>query len=169
MQKDIIPVTVPYAAFLGCHSKFGWHTYMFASHLHSCKILQLYVAATVWMHSDAIFSSIIASQTLTKVLHFAIGKPMAYHDKFAAKRTAKSTLANYSKLSRTKHCGKKRSPASHKRMANNGIFTFHGVKASHGLLRYFSWQINKKNGKSAAFCQKMLVFWTPEKPQQTVA
>ena len=107
--------------------------------------------------------------TLTKVLHFAIGKPMAYHGKFAVKRTAKSTLANYSKLSRAKHRGKKRSPASYKRMANNGIFTFHGVKASHGLPRYFSLQIKKKPGKSAAFCQKMLVFWTPEKPQQTAA
>ena len=76
--------------------------------------------------------------SLTKVLHFAIGKPMAYHGKFAVKRTAKSALANYGKLSRAKHRGKKRSPASHKRMANNGIFTFHGVKASHGLPRYFS-------------------------------
>ena len=101
----------------------------------------------------------------TKVLHFAIGKPVAYHGKFAIKRTAKSTLANYGKLSRAKHHGKKRSPASHKRMANNGIFTFPSVKASHGLPRYFSLQINKKNGKSAAFCQKMLVFWTLEKPQ----
>ena len=82
--------------------------------------------------------------SLTKVLHFAIGKPMAYHGKFAVKRTAKSTLANCGKLSRAKHRGKKRSPASHKRMANNGIFTFHGVKASHGLPRYFSLQINKK-------------------------
>ena len=34
---------------------------------------------------------------LTKVLHFAIGKPMAYHGKFTVKRTAKSTLANYGK------------------------------------------------------------------------
>ena len=99
------------------------------------------------------------------MLHFAIGKPMAYHGKFAVKRTAKSTLANYGKLSRAKHRGKKRSPARHKRMANNGIFTFPGVKASHGLPRYFNLQIDKKNGKSAAFCQKMLVFWTPGKPQ----
>ena len=83
-------------------------------------------------------------RTLTKVLHFAIGKPIAYHGKFAVKRTAKSTLANYGKLSRAKHRGKKRSPASHKRMPNNGIFTFHGVKASHSLPPYFSLQINKK-------------------------
>ena len=82
--------------------------------------------------------------SLTKVLHFAIGKPMAYHSKFAVKRTEKSTLANYGKLSRAKHRSKKRSPASHKRMANNNIFTFHGVKASYGLPRYFSLQINKK-------------------------
>ena len=82
--------------------------------------------------------------TLTKVLHFAIGKPVAHHGKFAVKRTAKSTLANYGKLSRAKHHGKKRSPASHKRMVNNGIFTFPGVKASHGLLRFFSLLINKR-------------------------
>ena len=80
--------------------------------------------------------------TLTKVLHFAIGKPLAHHGKFAAERTAKSTLANYVKLSRAKHRGKKRSPASHKRMANNGIFTFPSVKASHGLPRFFSLLIN---------------------------
>ena len=29
--------------------------------------------------------------SLTKVLHFAIGKPMAHHRKFAVKRTAKAT------------------------------------------------------------------------------
>ena len=46
------------------------------------------------------------TETLTKVLHFAIGKPMAHHDKFAIKRMAKSTLANYGKLSHAKHCGK---------------------------------------------------------------
>ena len=79
------------------------------------------------------------------MLHFAIGKPMAYHGKFAVKRMVKSTLANYGKLSRAKHG-----------IANNGIFTFPGVKDSHGLPRYVSLQINKK---------KMLVFWTPEKPQ----
>ena len=45
--------------------------------------------------------------TLTKVLHFAIDKPMAHHGKFAVKRTVKSTLANYGKLSRAKHRGKK--------------------------------------------------------------
>ena len=78
------------------------------------------------------------------MLHFAIGKPMAHQSKFAVKRLAKSTLANYGKLSRAKHCGKKRSPASHKRMANNGIFTFPSVKASHGLPRLFSLQINKR-------------------------
>ena len=78
------------------------------------------------------------------MLHFAIGKPMAHHGKFAVKRTAESTLANYGKLSRAKHRGKKRSPASHKRMANNGIFTFPSVKASHGLPRIFSLQINKR-------------------------
>ena len=110
------------------------------------------------------FTTFVACQcsTLTKVLHFAIGKPMAYHCKFAVKRTAKSTLANYGKLSRAKHRGKKRSPASYKRMANNGIFNFHGVKSSYGLPRYFRLQINKKSSKSAAFCQKMLGFWTPE-------
>ena len=76
--------------------------------------------------------------SLTKVLHFAIGKPMAHHGKFAVKRTAKATLANYSKLSRAKHRSKKRSPASHKRMANNGSFTFPSVKASHGLPRFLA-------------------------------
>ena len=54
-------------------------------------------------------------------------------------------MANYGKLSHANHRGKKRSPASHKRMANNGIFTFLGVKASHALPRYFSLQTNKKN------------------------
>ena len=87
---------------------------------------------------------IFQMRTLTTVLHFAIGKRIVYHGKFAVKRTAKSTWANYGKLSRAKHRGKKRSPASHKRMANNGIFTFPGVKASHGLPRY--------PYKSAAFC-----------------
>ena len=75
--------------------------------------------------------------SLTKVLHFAIGKPMAHHGKFAIKRTAKSTLANYGKLSHAKHRSKKWSPRSHKRMANDGIFTFPSVKASHGLTRFF--------------------------------
>ena len=69
--------------------------------------------------------------------------PMAHHSKFAAKGTAKSTLANYGKLSHAKHCGKKRSPASHKRMAKNSIFTFPSVKACHGLPRFSSLQINK--------------------------
>ena len=45
------------------------------------------------------------------------------------KRTAKSTMVNYGKLSRAKHRGKKHQPASHKRMAKNSIFTFRGVKA----------------------------------------
>ena len=67
---------------------------------------------------------------------------MAYNGKFAVKRMAKLTLANYGKLSHAKHHGRKWSPASHKRMANNGIFTFPGVKASHGLPQYFSLQIN---------------------------
>ena len=44
--------------------------------------------------------------TVTKVLHFAIGKPMAHQGKFARKRMAKSALANYGKLSRPKHRGK---------------------------------------------------------------
>ena len=78
------------------------------------------------------------------MLHFAIGKPMAHHGKFAVKRTAKSTLGNYGKLSRAKHRGKKRSPASHKRMANNNLFTSSSVKASHGLPRFFSLLINKR-------------------------
>ena len=41
--------------FLGCHSKFASYPYTFASYLHSCKILHLYVVAMVGMHSDAIF------------------------------------------------------------------------------------------------------------------
>ena len=97
---------------------------------------------------------------LIKVLHFAIGKPMAHHGKFAVKRTAKSTLANYSKLSHAKHRGKKRSPASHKRMANNGIFTFPSVKASHGLPRFFSLLINKRKMAQLPLFAKKL-----EKPQ----
>ena len=82
--------------------------------------------------------------SLTKVLHFAIGKSMAHLGKFAVKRTTKSTLANYGKLSRAKHRGKKRSPTNNKKMANNGIFTFPGVKASHGSLRFFSSLMNKR-------------------------
>ena len=118
------------------------------------------------------------------MLLFAIGKPMAYHGKFAVKRTAKSTLANYGKLSRAKHRGKKRSPASQKRTANNCIFTFPIVKATHCLPQYFSLLINKRkmahlpifakkigktainhgltflypfgeSGKNAVFCQKI--------------
>ena len=78
------------------------------------------------------------------MLQFTIGKPVAHHGKFAVKRTTKSTLANYGKLSRAKHRGKKRSAASHKRMANNCIFTFPSVKANHGLPRFFSLQISKR-------------------------
>ena len=51
--------------FLGCHSQFTSYPYTFASYLHSCKILQPYVAATVRMHSHAIFSSIGASRMKT--------------------------------------------------------------------------------------------------------
>ena len=48
--------------FLECHSQFSSYPYTFASYLHSCKILQLYVVATVRMPSDAIFFSIGASR-----------------------------------------------------------------------------------------------------------
>ena len=51
--------------FLGYHSQFASYPYTFASYSHSCKILQPYVATTVRMHSDAIFSSIGASQMKT--------------------------------------------------------------------------------------------------------
>ena len=78
---------------------------------------------------------------------------MAHHGKFAVKRMAKSTLESYGKLSHAKDHGKKWSPASQKRMANNGIFTFPSVKASHGLP--FA-NKEKKNGKSATLCQKFL-------------
>ena len=44
--------------FLGCHLQFATYPY-------SCKILQPYVVATVRIHSDAIFSSISASQMKT--------------------------------------------------------------------------------------------------------
>ena len=93
-------------------------------------------------------------------MHFATGKPMVHHGKFAIKRMAKSTLANYSKLSHAKHRHKKRSPASHKRMANNGIFTFPSVKASHGLPQYFSFLINKRQMAHLPLFAKKL-----EKPQ----
>ena len=62
--------------------------------------------------------------TLTKVLHFAIGKPMAYHGKFSKKRTAKSTLANYGKLSRAKYRDEKRSPASYKKWQITAFLPF---------------------------------------------
>ena len=109
-----------------------------------CTALHCTALYCTALHCTALHCTVLhctALLSLTKVLHC---KPMAYYGKFAVKRTAKSTLANYGKLSRAKHRGKKRSPASHKRMANNGIFTFPGVKASHGLLRYFSLQINLK-------------------------
>ena len=51
--------------FLGCHSKLASYPYTFTSHSHSCKILQLFVASTVQMHSDAIFFSIGASRIKT--------------------------------------------------------------------------------------------------------
>ena len=51
--------------FLGCHSQFASYPYSFASYSYSCKILQPYVAATVKMHSDAIFCSIGASRMET--------------------------------------------------------------------------------------------------------
>ena len=47
--------------FLECHSQIASYPYMFASYLHSCKILLPYVPAAVHMHSNAIFSSISAS------------------------------------------------------------------------------------------------------------
>ena len=49
--------------FLGCHLQFASYLYMFALYWHSYKLLQPYVAATVWMHSDVTFSSIGASRT----------------------------------------------------------------------------------------------------------
>ena len=55
---------------LVCHSQFASYPYTFASYpytfasyLHSCKILEPCVVATVRMHSNAIFSSIGASRT----------------------------------------------------------------------------------------------------------
>ena len=41
--------------FLGYHLQFASYPYTFTSYSHSCKILQPYVAATVQMHSGAIF------------------------------------------------------------------------------------------------------------------
>ena len=43
--------------FLGCHSQFASYSYKFALYSYSCKILQPYVAATVWTHSDAVLFS----------------------------------------------------------------------------------------------------------------
>ena len=44
--------------FLGYHSQFASYSYM-------CKILQPYVASTVRMHSDGVFSSVGASRMKT--------------------------------------------------------------------------------------------------------
>ena len=52
---------------LGCHSQFVSYPYTFALYSHCCKSLQPYVAATVRMHSDAIFSSIGASRMKTLI------------------------------------------------------------------------------------------------------
>ena len=54
--------------FLGYHSLFASYRYSFGSYLHSCKIVQPYVAATVRMHSDAVLSSAGAPlmKTVTK-------------------------------------------------------------------------------------------------------
>ena len=43
--------------FLGCHSQFASYPYTFALYSYGYKILQLYVAATVRTHSDAVLSS----------------------------------------------------------------------------------------------------------------
>ena len=87
------------------------------------------------------------------MLHFAIGKPMAHHSKFAVKRRAKATLANYGKVSRAKHRGKKRPPASHKRMANNGIFTF-SSESQPRFTAVFSLLINKEKWQICQFLPK---------------
>ena len=42
--------------FFGCHFQFASDPYTFASYSYGCKILQLYVAATVRMHSDVVLS-----------------------------------------------------------------------------------------------------------------
>ena len=75
---------------------------------------------------------------------------------------SKSTLANYGKLSHAKQRGKKHSPASHKRMAKNSIFTFPSVKASHRLPRFPSLQINKRKMTNLLLFAKKLVFWMLE-------
>ena len=51
--------------FLGCQLQVASYPYTFASYSHSCKILQPYVAATLRMHSEAIFFSIGASRLKT--------------------------------------------------------------------------------------------------------
>ena len=38
-------------------SHLASYQYSFASYSYSCKILQQYIAATVWMHSDTLVSS----------------------------------------------------------------------------------------------------------------
>ena len=102
--------------------------------------------------------------TRTKVLHFAIGKPMAHHGKFAVKRMAKS-IGKLWQTQLRKTPWQKRSPASHKRMSNDGIFSFPGVKASHGLPGFFIFQINKRKMANLPLFPKILVFWILEKPQ----
>ena len=52
--------------FLGYHSAYP---YSFASYLYSRKILEPYVAATMQMHSDAVFSSVGASRRKTFIKH----------------------------------------------------------------------------------------------------
>ena len=51
--------------FLGYHSYFASYLYSIASYSYSCELLQPYVAATVQMHSDAVFSSMCASRIKT--------------------------------------------------------------------------------------------------------
>ena len=55
--------------FLGYYSQFASYPYSFASYSYSCKILQLYVAATVRMHSDAVFSSIGGASRMKTVIN----------------------------------------------------------------------------------------------------
>ena len=70
MQKDLTPSNqlsfmLYKLVFLFCHSQFASYPYTSASYSHSGKILQPYVAVTVRMHSDAIFSAIGASRMKT--------------------------------------------------------------------------------------------------------
>ena len=53
--------------FLGCHSQFASYPYTLALYSYSCKILQPYVTATVWTHSDAVLSSTGARLTKTVI------------------------------------------------------------------------------------------------------